>query len=95
MKKRKLITRIIAARLCTKIKIGVPLAKAQREEHLNNISSTALSRLLKHYYKDSPVINGSLFPAWLDEDGDSVQEQPDGCRYVGYFPLGVWVYAND
>lgn len=85
---------------------GAALSRIIRDLDLD-MSRTALSKLVDyemlrkydygHLAKDTRdqamgnAIEQSLFPDWLDESKEQVQENPDNWYYVGHFPYGKWV----
>ena len=92
MKKRKLLSKATIAELRERLEMGVPLATAIDKLNLD-VSRPTVKRLVD--LARHPEFDESLFPPWLNEDGPSVQEQPDDWNYVGYFPLGEWKQCND
>jgi len=106
MKLRKLIRADVLQDLHADVKRGVPVAAAMRK-YLPKDSMTrptvvkllAADRLLTDAMKAeavalSDVLAGSLFPSWLDPEGDAVQEEPHECSYEGNFPNGRWTCAT-
>lgn len=100
--KRKLINRKVLSQIYGRDILGVPLAKIVKQLDLD-ITPKAMSTLL-YWYKETieahpetaKVILDSLFPIWLDEESNLVQENPEGWVYIGRFPLGYWdCDAND
>ena len=86
MRKRKLVTQDTIKLIMVDLERGVPLARAIRNTGLE-MSRPAVAKLITYHKTEDPGILASLYPDWLQQDG---QEQPDGCTYEGYFPLGRW-----
>ena len=100
--KRKLVPKQIIDDIYDLTSIGVPLAKVLKDKDLD-ACRPVIARLLDSYrlahqddmtLKVRGTVYASLFPVWL-QDTPAVQEQPDGWKYQGRFPLGTWLYAND
>ena len=95
-KKRKLLTKRAITTLLSYQELGVTLNIAIRNLKID-LSRPTVVKLLKLYQESaqSPTTLPSLFPAWLDEDGPFVQEQPNGWYYKGFFPTGEWYNENN
>lgn len=98
MRKRKLLSHKALTALETRTDLGVPLAEAMRQLKIE-MSRPAVAKLIKllkdsQYYEDDVIITLSLFPDWLDKDCMTVQEEPEGWNYKGYFPHGEWYEDN-
>lgn len=97
-KARKLLTPQTLFELSRLTSVGVPVAKAMRQLHLDNITRPTVVTLLKAYVERNDHNDyhydrtlKSLYPPWLIEDGPAIQEQPEDYNYHGYFPQGCWV----
>jgi hypothetical protein len=104
--KRKHLTRNELRRIHDLVTLGVPLKKLLRESNLP-ISAPSVAMLLKHYARiaiddTNPELTKaissadiatvlSLFPSWLDNQGEPVQTAPENWSYDGLFPFGKWV----
>ncbi|ANY29529.1 hypothetical protein BOX07_gp18 [Pseudoalteromonas phage PH1] len=94
MRKRKLVTRPVLFNLYKHNSMGVPLTKLVASGDYD-ISRPALASLLRALESEqSTTVSASLFPVWLDENGPTVQEQPDNFIYLGKFPHGEWYEVN-
>ena len=100
--KRKLVPQSIIVNIYELTDIGVPLAKVLKDKDLD-ACRPVIAKLLDAYrlahkedmtMKVRGTVMSSLFPVWLQESPE-VQEQPDGWKYQGRFPLGHWLYANN
>lgn len=90
MRKRKLMPSAVLEDIATKHSFGIPLTKIV-ETGRYDISRPALSLLIRTYnHVGNSTVKASLFPDWLDQDGDTVQEQPNNFVYIGKFPDGEW-----
>lgn len=80
---------------------GVPITRLIRDNNLD-VSAPHLNKLIRAYFAaDKLVMNkqtkieadaiiNSLFPPWLDCNGEVIQIQPSNWKYEGYFPFGKW-----
>ena len=97
MRKRKLITGQTLDNMLADLDRGVPLTRAMSNAKLS-MSRPAVAKLLKAYQISlereelTKLIQASLFPPWLDFDG---QEEPEHYSYEGFFPYGVWTSVNE
>lgn len=99
MKLRKHIRADVLQTIAEEVSLGVPVARAM-SKHLPSLSITrptvvVLLRTLTEA-QNAPLaraerLTSSLFPAWLEEHGSPVQEQPNNYDYIGCFPEGSWV----
>ena len=87
MRPRKLLPEPILAKASELAELGVPVAKIIRDMELD-ISSPALSNLIRWYDKRNPAIHLSLFPNWLDTN----KVAQSGWKYHGYFTIGQWMH---
>lgn len=94
MRNRKLIVKHYLNEYASLRQLGVPIRKIIRDNDLD-ISGPHLSKLLDWVdelnQENNTIIHDSLFPQWLDTDGDKVQEQPIHYNYSGRFPKGRWI----
>lgn len=92
--KRMLLRPDIAKSLQEDAARGVPVQRAMKNVGLE-CSRPTIVKLLQavdmYTATKAQAIYDSLHPAWLKNDGDPIQTQPDGWRYTGRFPLGEWV----
>jgi hypothetical protein len=96
-KARKLLTPDVLHQLSELTTMGVPVARAMRQMHLEDITRPTVVMLLKAYEERDDHSQehydrtlASLFPPWLVEDGSAIQEQPEEYNYIGFFPQGHW-----
>lgn len=89
MKKRKLLTKTALHKVDLDTKLGIPLAKSILQNDIcHGISQPSVKNLLDALEAEQ---YSSLFPVWVDQAGEAVQEQPDNWKYIGKFPTGKWV----
>jgi hypothetical protein len=97
--KRKLIRKSVLVELTNRTEnYGVPVTRAARDLKIN-MSLPAIQKLIAIFIQmhetnnnsEAIMIKASLFPDWLEDSNDIVKVQPDNYKYVGRFPLGVWV----
>jgi len=90
--KRKLLAEPLLEDVITLYKLDVPLTAIIRNKKLQ-INRTSLRALIlfkvQHGHDDTCA--KSLFPLWLDNNSEQVQESPQGWAYIGRFPFGKWV----
>ena len=100
MNSRKLVPKTLLADIAKLRQLGVPLRKLIRDHELD-ISGPHLTKLLDTFgdlrtpiniydKKIEQVVCASMFPAWLDNNSLTAQDQPDNYKYVGRFPIGEW-----
>lgn len=97
-KSRKLLTPSVLEELARLTELGVPVASAMRQLDLEDkITRPTIVMLLKSYVerydtgsKNFKLTLNSLFPTWLSQSGEVVQEQPESWEYIGRFPQGHW-----
>lgn len=87
--KRKLIPRTKLRAIQALRQLDVPLNTILRKQGLP-ISRPVVVKLLNLMDVENAEIQNSIFPAWLKDDGEPVQENPDGWTYRGFFPHGYW-----
>lgn len=101
--KRKLIPEELMIQVFDLVELGVPLAKVLKDKKLN-ACRPVISKLLDSYRlateSDCTITAkskaiASMFPKWLDNKELIVQEQPDGWKYAGRFPMGMWLSPED
>ena len=99
MKLRKHIRADVLHKIYDEVQLGVPVARSMRS-HLPSDSMTrpTVVNLLETLAElkntvdttDADILASSLFPPWLDEHGEVIQEQPHNYDYTGCFPIGRW-----
>ena len=89
--KRFLLRPDVASAIHAEVALGVPVQRTMQNYGLT-CSRPTLVKLLdaKLLAETNDVAKASLYPAWLDSDGEALQMQPEGWFYVGRFPLGEW-----
>lgn len=100
-KPRKLIRLDQLLSLNERVEMGVPLARAIRDLNLD-VSRPLAAKHVKWYNSRefakgfaAELLVASLDAPWLNPEGDTVQEQPPGWDYEGYFPFGTWVEKSE
>lgn len=88
--KRKLIPKEHLDNLALLLQVGVPLSTAMKKKSIQ-ASRPVVYKLLKWRKVNIDVVQASIFPPWLKEDGPIVQESPDNWCYYGFFPYGEWI----
>lgn len=89
--------------LWQKQQVGVPVSTLIQQEQID-ITPPTLTKLLTYMsaledqalqkeenHDTYNMIYNSLFPQWLiDHEHVPIMRQPNGWKYVGQFPLGIW-----
>lgn len=84
MRPRKLLTKATLSALAEQVNSGVPLSRAMRAipELETKISRPSVRKLVEAFNEG---LHDSLFPSWLEYDG-----QESDREYIGTFPHGAW-----
>lgn len=88
--KRMLLRPDVATVLQSDVKRGVPIQRAMKNLGLECSRPTIAKLLDTMELAEIEAVTASLNPKWLDAEGEPIQSQPDGWRYIGRFPLGKW-----
>lgn len=88
--KRMLLRPDVAIALKADVERGVPIQRAMKNLSLECSRPTIAKLLDTMELSEIEAVTASLNPEWLDADGEPIQTQPDGWRYIGRFPLGKW-----
>lgn len=92
--KRKLLAKHVLAKAIEQQNLGVPIARILHNLELD-ISRPTISSLIAYAKKSEPTILASIYPPWLDQNSDTIQQQPEKWIYVGFFPHGEWQYNEN